>query len=152
MTQSALHSCPIDTFGICGRCGGISCHCDPPAFAPPVSLQDTADSTDHRQGRGPLRPSSVRLPHRLRVLDGLRHCTYGADSLERVILTLRRLPEFESHHPVPVRLIRLRELHSHRIDRFSQREQRTRVNHDHSNAFVPQKSIRRGPRSELACR
>lgn len=46
----------------------------------------------------------MRLPHRFRILDGLRHCTYGVDSSRRVILTLRHLPESESHHPVPVRL------------------------------------------------
>jgi hypothetical protein len=32
-----------------------------------------------------------------------------------VILALGHLPEPESYHPVPVRLIHLRELHSHRL-------------------------------------
>jgi hypothetical protein len=48
-------------------------------FAPPISLQDNAYSTDHSKGRGPSRPSSVHFPHPLRVLDGLGLCMYDAN-------------------------------------------------------------------------
>ena len=72
VTRRTLRPCLIYPSGIYDRRGGIYCHYDPPAVASPIFRQDTVHSTDHRQGRDPLRPPSVHRPHHLRVLVGLR--------------------------------------------------------------------------------
>lgn len=82
MRRSQLCAHFIETFGVCDRCRGVCCHRDPPILASPILRQDTIHSAYHCQGRHRLRPSSVHLPCRLRVLVGLRSCTCDTDSAQ----------------------------------------------------------------------